>query len=136
MSAPAEITDVREYSRLLGSALPHVIHTEAENERSTAVLGSILRKTGRTVEEDRLAELLTFLIEEFEDRKYKLRRKAGPIEILRHLMDANGLRQADLLDVFGTASVISEILKGKRELSKTHIAKLSARFRVSPALFF
>jgi HTH-type transcriptional regulator/antitoxin HigA len=51
-------------------------------------------------------------------------------------MDANDLRQADLLDVFGTASVISEVLKGKRELSKAHIAKLSERFRISPALFF
>jgi HTH-type transcriptional regulator/antitoxin HigA len=57
------------------------------------------------------------------------------MDVLRHLMDANGLRQVDLLDVFGTASVISEVLKGKRELSKTHIAKLSGRFHVSPAVF-
>jgi antitoxin component HigA of HigAB toxin-antitoxin module len=64
------------------------------------------------------------------------RHRPYPIDILRHLMDANGLRQVDLLDVFGTASVISEVLKGKRELSKAHIAKLSGRFNVSPALFF
>jgi len=43
---------------------------------------------------------------------------AGPIDILRHVMDANGLRQVDLVDVFGTASVIPEGLKGKRELSE------------------
>jgi HTH-type transcriptional regulator/antitoxin HigA len=42
----------------------------------------------------------------------------------------------DLLDVFGTASVVSEVLSGKRELSKAHIVKLSDRFHVSPALFF
>jgi HTH-type transcriptional regulator / antitoxin HigA len=136
MSATAEITDVQEYAHLLGNALPHIIHTEAENERCMALLESLLRKVDKTTEENRLAELLTYLIEEFEDREYDLPRKAGPIEILRHLMDANNLRQADLLDVFGTASVISEVLKGKRELSKNHIAKLSARFRISPALFF
>jgi HTH-type transcriptional regulator/antitoxin HigA len=51
-------------------------------------------------------------------------------------MDANGLRQTDLLDVFGTASLISEVPKGKRELSKTHIAKLSTRFHASPELLF
>ena len=56
--------------------------------------------------------------------------------IVRHLMDTKGLRQVDLLDVFGTASVVSEVLSGKRELSKAHIAKLSDRFHVSPALFF
>jgi HTH-type transcriptional regulator/antitoxin HigA len=56
--------------------------------------------------------------------------------MLRHLMDSNNLRQVDLLDVFGTASVASEVLRGKRELSKTHITRLSRRFHVSPALFF
>lgn len=113
-----------------------MIQTAAENERCTAALEAVLRKMDRPAEENRLAELLTYLIEEFENREYELPRKAGPIQILRHLMDANDLRQADLLDVFGTASVISEVLKGQRELSKAHIAKLSERFRVCPALFF
>jgi HTH-type transcriptional regulator/antitoxin HigA len=98
------------------------------------VLEELLRKKRRSPEEKRLAELLTLLIEEFERREYTLPH-AGPMDVLRHLMDANGLRQVDLLDVFGTASVISEVLKGKRELSKTHIAKLSGRFHVSPAVF-
>lgn len=132
----AEIVDAKEYAHLLGSALPHVIHTEAENERCTYVLESLLRKKKRSVEEQRLTELLTLLIEDFEARAYPMPQKASPIDILRHLMDSNGLRQTDLLDVFGTASVISEVLKGKRELSKTHIVKLSERFGVSPALFF
>jgi HTH-type transcriptional regulator / antitoxin HigA len=117
-------------------ALPHVIHTEAENERCTAVLESLLRKAQRTAEEDRLVELLTLLIEDFENREYPMPRHAGPIDILRHLMEFNNLKQNDLLDVFGTASVISEVLKGKRELSKAHIAGLSERFHLSPALFF
>jgi HTH-type transcriptional regulator/antitoxin HigA len=120
----------------LREALPHVIHTEAENERCTTVLASLLRKRNRTGEEDRLAELLTLLIEDFEEKEYPMPRRAGPVDILRHLMDANDLRQTDLLDVFGAASVISEVLKGKRELSKNHISKLSERFHISPALFF
>jgi HTH-type transcriptional regulator/antitoxin HigA len=135
-SQATEITDAREYAHLLGDALPHVIHTEAENERCTQVLESFLRKKKRSKEEHRLTELLTLLIEDFEERQYPMPRKASPIDIVRHLMDANGLRQTDLLDVFGTASIISEVLKGKRELSKTHIQKLSARFHVSPGLFF
>jgi len=135
-TAVAEIINAKEYAHLLGSALPHVIHTEAENERCTHVLESFLRKKKRSAEEQRLTELLTLLIEDFEEREYPMPRKAGPIDIVRHLMDANGLRQTDVLDVFGTASVISEVLKGKRELSKTHIVKLSERFHLSPALFF
>ena len=136
MRAAAEITNRGEYAHLLGDALPHVIHTDAENDRSTAVLEGLLRKKRRTAEEKRLAELLTLLIEEFERRQYALPRQAGPVDLLRHLMDSNGLRQVDLLDVFGTASVVSEVLSDKRELSKAHIAKLSERFHLSPALFF
>jgi HTH-type transcriptional regulator/antitoxin HigA len=135
MSPTAEITDAGEYADLLRAALPHVIHTEAENQRCTNVLEELLRKKGRSPEEKRLAELLTLLIEEFERKEYGPAH-ARPIDVLRHLMDANGLRQVDLLEVFGTASVISEVLKGKRELSKAHIARLSERFHVSPAVFF
>lgn len=132
----AEITNREEYARLLGDALPHVIHTDAENERSAMVLEGLLRKKRRTAEEKRLTELLTLLIEEYEEQAYVLSGQAGPVDVLRHLMDANGLRQVDLLDVFGNASVISEVLRAKRELSKAHIARLSERFHVSPALFF
>lgn len=136
MRAAAEITNHEEYAHLLRDALPHVIHTEAENDRCTALLEGLLRKKRPTAEEKRLAELLTLLIEEFEQQRYAPSGTAGPIDILRHLMDANGLRQVDLLDVFGTPSVVSEVLSEKRELSKTHIAKLTERFHLSPALFF
>jgi HTH-type transcriptional regulator/antitoxin HigA len=136
MTSAAEIINVEEYAHLLENALPHVIHTEAENERCTHLLETLLRNKKRSPEEQRLTELLRLLIEDFEEREYPMPRKAGPIDIVRHLMDANGLRQTDLLDVFGTASVISEVLKGKRELSKTHIVKLSQRFHVPPGLFF
>lgn len=136
MSAVAEIVDEREYRGLLATTLPHVIHTEEENERCTGILETLLRKKPRTAEESRLAELLTLLIEDFEEKSYAIAEGATPVDILRHLMDANGLRQVDLLDVFGTASVVSEVLSGKRELAKSHIDKLSKRFNVPPGLFF
>ena len=136
MRATAEITNREEYAHLLRDALPHVIHTEGENDRCTALLEGILRKKQRSVEEKRLAELLTLLIEEYEQQRYAPPRTAAPVDILRSLMDANGLRQVDLLDVFGAASVVSEVLSDKRELSKAHIARLSERFHLSPALFF
>ena len=51
-------------------------------------------------------------------------------------MESNGLRQTELVDVFGAESTVSEVLNGKRELAKSHIEKLSARFNISPELFF
>ena len=82
-----------------------------------------------------MAELLTLLIEDFEEKHYALK-AASPIEILGELMLANNLKQKDLLDVFRTPSIASEVLNGKRRLNTDHIRKLSRRFRVSPEVFF
>jgi HTH-type transcriptional regulator/antitoxin HigA len=85
--------------------------------------------------ERRMAELLTLLIEDFEERHYALQ-SSSPIDVLNELMLANNLKQKNLLDVFGTPSIASEVLSGKRRLNAEHIRKLSRRFKVSPEIFF
>jgi HTH-type transcriptional regulator/antitoxin HigA len=87
-----------------------------------------------TAAERRMADLLTLLIEDFEEKHYAL--KAGsPVDVLNELMRANDLKQKDLLDVFGTPSIVSEVLHGKRHLTTEHIRRLSRRFHVSPEVF-
>ncbi len=126
--------DEKEYRGLVGRSLPHVIRTEKENEYYIDLLYSLDQKDNPTAAERELADLLTLLIEAFEDQHYSLKR-ATPIENLTELMGANGLKQKDLVDVFGTPSIISEVLNGKRRLTVEHIQKLSKRFNVSPELF-
>jgi HTH-type transcriptional regulator/antitoxin HigA len=124
-----------EYASLLRRTAPAVIHSERENERCISMLEALDRKGDKlTAAERRLAELLTVLIEDFEEKAYALK-PARPIEVLRELMQANQLRQKDLLDVFGTPSIISEVLREKRGLTVEHIRKLSRRFHVSPEVF-
>ncbi len=135
MTRAAEIKNKREYAKLLVDMLPHVIHTEAENERYTAALEVLLAKGHRTPEEGRMVELLTLLVEDFEEKNYSPS-PAAPRDIVRHLMESNNLRQVDLIDIFGAESTVSEVLSGKRDLAKSHIQKLSLRFNVSPELFF
>ncbi len=123
------------YGKLLAKALPKVIQSEKENDRSTRLLLDLEQKITLTPEEKDLADLLTLLIEDFEEKHYQLP-KASPIEAIIFLMDQHGLKQKDLADVFGTPSIVSEVLNGKRDLNKEHITRLSRRFRVSPELFF
>src|SRR5258708_18852665 len=92
------------------------------------------RGSNLTPAEQRMAEMLTLLIEDFGESAYALE-PASPVEILRELMDANNLRQKDLVDVFGTPSIVSEVLNGKRGLTIEHIKKLSGRFHVSAEVF-
>jgi HTH-type transcriptional regulator/antitoxin HigA len=81
------------------------------------------------------SDLFTLLIEGYEEKHYQLP-KSSPLAMLRFLMEQHGLKQKDLVDIFGTPSIVSEVLNGKRELSKEHIRRLSARFHLSPELFF
>jgi HTH-type transcriptional regulator/antitoxin HigA len=124
-----------EYATLLASVLPSVIRNEAENERCIRALEELDRKSSRlSAAERRLADLLTLLIEDFEDRQYALK-PADPLTVLEELMAANGLKQKDLLDIFVTPSIVSEVLSGKRQLTTEHIRRLSRRFHVSPEVF-
>jgi HTH-type transcriptional regulator / antitoxin HigA len=125
-----------EYAVLLQKIAPKVIRTEQENEAYTEILYELDRRSKNlTAAEKELADLLTLLIENFEETRYRLPR-AKPLEVLRFLMEQHELKQKDLVKVFGTASVVSEVLSGKRELNKEHIKRLSRRFHVSPELFF
>lgn len=125
-----------EYTSLLKRYPPKVIRTEKENARYTEILYDLDRRSKTlTPAEKELADLLTLLIEDFEQKRYRLPR-AKPLEVLRFLMDQHNLKQKDLADVFGTVSIVSEVLCGKRELNKDHIKRLSERFNVSPELFF
>ena len=125
-----------EYSALLTRFSPKVIRTEKENETYTKILYDLDRRSkALTPAEKELAELLTLLIEDFEERQYQLP-QTNPLDVLHFLMDQHGLRQKDFVDVFGTPSIVSEVLSGKRELNKEHIRRLSERFHISPELFF
>lgn len=124
-----------EYAELLSETMPEVIHGEEINNAFIAVLGRLTSKENVTEAEAKLIELLTVLVEIYEDEHYAVP-DAGPLDIIRHLMEAHGLRQKDLVDVFGTESIVSDVLNGKRELAKEHIKRLSVRFGISPAVFF
>ena len=92
-------------------------------------------KNRSTPEEEKYAQVLLTLIEAYEEEHHSIP-DASPLEVLRTLMDANDLRQKDLAPIFGSESIVSEVLHKKRELNKSHIEKLSKRFNVSPAVFF
>ena len=124
-----------DYARLLRKIPPKVIRSERENEYYVEALYELDQRKSLSREERELADLLTLLIEHFEQRKYSLPR-ATPTEMLAFLMEQQGLKQKDLVDVFGARSIVSEVVNGKRELNKEHIRKLSERFGVSPEVFF
>ena len=124
-----------EYKRLIAEVPPKIIHTEKENRYYLAKLEELNdRWTELTQAERDLYDTLGVLIEDFEKKTYKIR-AATPIEVIKELMAANALKQKDLIGVFETASVASEVLNGKRALTTEHIRRLGKRFNISAAIF-
>jgi len=73
------------------------------------------------------------LIGAYEETKWP-RRPPTTAEMIRHLMDQHNLTRADLVPLLGTASRVSEVLRGKKGLSMTMVQRLRARFRMPAEL--
>jgi HTH-type transcriptional regulator / antitoxin HigA len=124
-----------DYGALLSETKPEVISGERQNQLYIEHLERLTRQKTVSPAEEKLIALLTVLVEDYEAKHHPMP-EAGPLDIIRHLMEAHKLRQKDLVDVFGTESIVSDVLNGKRDLAKEHIRRLSKRFHVSPSVFF
>jgi HTH-type transcriptional regulator / antitoxin HigA len=128
--------DLKVYGRLLAKTVPTVIRSEEENDRLLGIVETLMAKgeDGLTPEEDALLELLVDLIHDFESKSYPIPQSA-PHEALGFLLEQRGLKPSDLWPVLGSKSRVSEILSGKRDISKAQARKLAEFFRVGVALF-
>jgi HTH-type transcriptional regulator / antitoxin HigA len=127
--------DQRKYSQLLARAAPAVIRNEAECRRVEEEIAKLLPKGANlTPEEERLLDLLSALVERYEDETEDFP-NSPPHRILRFLMEQNDLQQVDLVKIFGSSGRVSEVVNGKRGISKLQAKALGDFFKVSPELF-
>jgi HTH-type transcriptional regulator/antitoxin HigA len=137
MALTTELSPVK-YGRLLATSLPKVIETREEFDHAVAEMERLDRqelRSGKALspEEEALRRLLERLVKDYDDQVELPH--VPPDQMIQYLMEQRGLKQADLLPVFGTRSVASDVINGKREPSKAHIRKLAQFFRVSAELF-
>ncbi|HEY6333111.1 MAG TPA: transcriptional regulator [Blastocatellia bacterium] len=124
-----------EYGRLLVKALPTVPKDAKTYRRLKAIASALMDKAELTPEERALLELTVALVSEYENQLYDNMDKPKPYEMLAFLMEEHGLRQRDLLDIFPTRSLISEVLSGKRLITKDQAVALARRFGTKQSLF-
>lgn len=112
------------------------IRNEREYDRAVKRLNALIDEIG---DDERhplysLLDTLGTVIHAYEETRHPMPTvKSG--SILRYLMDEHELKQADLPEI-GSQGVVSEILRGKRDLNTRQIGILAKRFGVSPAVFF
>ena len=125
--------DGATYSKLLAEIAPRAIETEEEYDRLLAVAERLTFAKNLTPEEKVLYKLLVTLIGVYETENYPI--ESEPHEILQHIMESSGTRQADLVGIIGSSGVVSEVVNGKRAISKAQAKALGDYFKISPSLF-
>lgn len=114
---------------------PRVIRTQEQYQEYLAQFEELFFLENRTQDQEDLFDTLALLIGVYEDEQYPAS-DASPADMLKHLMEARGMSQADLVKVTGLPSGrVSEIVNGKREISKGLAKKLGSFFGISPGLF-
>ena len=131
----ATLLDERQYRKLLDGTLPVAIRTEEEYHRLLGAAADLMEKSEDEIseEEGRFLELLSILIDEYEDRAHPLP-KSKPHKMLAYLLKEKGMKPSDLWTVL-PKSRVSEILSGKRGISKTQAKQLAELLRVPVDLF-
>lgn len=124
------------YTALLANFPPRVIRSEAQRAETWQQIDRLLSQSTLTEAEEDYLDLLSQLIADWEDEQEEPLPDASGVDMVRFLLGDRGLRQGALVPIFGSPSIVSEVLAGKRRLQAKHIAGLAQFFGVSPALFY
>ena len=124
-----------KYMQLLEKFPPRPIKSEEEFKATQMVIDELLDKEKLTQEEEDYLDLLGTLIEQYEENLDIIPDIYG-VELLKVLLEERDLKQKDLVPIFKTESIVSDILNNKRQLTTRHIKELAEFFNFSPAAFF
>jgi HTH-type transcriptional regulator/antitoxin HigA len=122
-------------AEMIRCGAPRLIHNDQELAEYSQRLFELTSKRNHTREEEEAIDLMTLLVERYESERFPVP-DAAPVDVLRFLLERHGLSQRDIAPQFGSEATVSLVLSGKRQLNRDHIARLSRRFHVSPAVFF
>lgn len=133
----AHLRHIARHFTALASEVPlRPLRSEREYNAAVRSMDELL-DAGGADESDALADLVALVggfVAEYEERNGHVLPDATGVEVLRFLMERDGLRQSDLPEI-GSQGVVSEILRGKRDLNARQIRALGERFGVNPATF-
>jgi HTH-type transcriptional regulator / antitoxin HigA len=135
MSATLTV-DAKKYARLANRIVIRAIESEEEYDRMVAAVEQLMDKGEDRLspEESALLETMAILVQAYDDCHHSLP-SVAPNEMLAYLMETSGRTTKDLLPVLGTRGRVSEVLSGKRSISKGQAKKLATVFKVAVDLF-
>jgi HTH-type transcriptional regulator / antitoxin HigA len=127
-------TVLADPAKMIAKGAPRVIHNDEELEAYTNVLFRLTALENPSRAEQEAIELLTLLIERYEETSYPIP-KADAVSVVRFLLEHQDLAQRDLVPEFGSESAVSMFLAGERKLTLEQVRKLSKRFKLPADVF-
>ena len=128
------ILDRDNYPQLLAEFVPQEIDSEVEYDRALSIAERLTFNCDKTKAKIKILKLIVILIKDYETVHYPMD-YVSPHQLLQHLMESNQTRQADLVGLIGSRGVVSEVVNGKRAISKAQAKALGDFYSVSPGLF-
>ncbi len=115
---------------------PQAIHDEVGYANTQEMIDRLTSLPKLTAGQSEYLETLTILFEAYENEHERIdTSRLSPLEMLRFLLDSNGMTGSDLGRLLGNRELGPKILNGSRQLSKAHIRVLADRFKVDAGLF-
>jgi HTH-type transcriptional regulator/antitoxin HigA len=125
-----------KYLQLLQAFPPRPITSDTHLKETQSVINQLLDKPDLTAEEEDYLDVLGTLVYEYEQQQEEIIPDIYGVELLKALISEYDLKQKDLISIFKTESIISDVLNAKRQLTVRHIQELAEFFNLSPAVFF
>ena len=122
------------YGQLLAKSQPKPILNEEDYDLALAEVDFLMFKEELTVEEETLLSLWGLLIEEYES-KYYPDPEVTPRDVLLHLIEVREIKQVELVGIIGSKGVVSEVVNGKRAISKAQAKALGEFFNINSSVF-
>jgi HTH-type transcriptional regulator/antitoxin HigA len=124
--------DMDRYLELVRQFPLRPIRTKRDFARATKVMEKLAVRGEDDLNPDELdyLDVLSDLIEAYDAEHYPAPDEGTPLERLKAIMDESGMSTADLGRLVGNSGLASQLMLGRRQLSKTHIRLLSRHFKI------
>jgi HTH-type transcriptional regulator/antitoxin HigA len=126
--------DLDHYLELVQKFPLRPIRSDEELMQAIAVINTLITRGLDDGEQDYL-DVLSDIVEKYETDEHPMQ-PVSDAEMLRHLIEARGITQARLAADTGVLdSTISEVLNGRRQLTRKQVAIMAKHFGVNPGVF-
>jgi HTH-type transcriptional regulator/antitoxin HigA len=124
------------YAELVALFPLRPLHDEVDYDNALEVAEALVGSVGLSEDQADYLDVLTDIIQKYESRRHAVGGRSTPLDTLKRMLKEQGMGGSDLGRLLGNRPLGSAILRGERQLSKTHIRILAGHFKVSTDLFF